>query len=45
MQICKNKHSGRYFIYLYDGLDKGKAYFITPDAKEILLRIDLFEDM
>jgi hypothetical protein len=45
MQIGKHKTSGKYFIYLCDTADKAKALFITPDADEQTLRLDLFEKL
>lgn len=45
MQICRNKHSGRYFIYLFDGVAKDTAVLITPDGEEKLLNLDRFEDV
>jgi hypothetical protein len=42
MEVCKNKHSGKYFIYLRRGIN-GKALLVTPEVKIKSLNLDLFE--
>ena len=42
MLICKNKTSGKYFVYLED-TGEGKALLILPQGEVKSLELDLFE--
>lgn len=44
MEICKNKSSGSYFIYIH-GSGVGEVLLVTPDAQIKSLRSDLFDDI
>lgn len=45
MDVCKNKKSGKYFIYLLNGVNQYEGLFITPDGEQKNLRFDLFYNM
>lgn len=44
MEICKNKSSGSYFIYIH-GSGLGEVLLVTPDAQIKSLRAELFSDI
>jgi hypothetical protein len=44
MEICKNKSSNKYFIYI-ENTGNREALLITPEARVISLKIDLFDDV
>lgn len=41
--VCKNKSSGKYFIYLKDLADR-KVFLINPEGRQLALSADLFEE-
>lgn len=41
--VCKNKSSGKYFIYL-ESLTDRKVSLINPEGRQLALRADLFEE-
>jgi hypothetical protein len=43
MEICKNKASGQYFIYIRENGDE-EALLVTPEAQIKSLRMNLFDD-
>ena len=46
MKICKNKSSGKYFIYISpDWMRKDRLWFITPEGEEKPLSLSLFDDL
>lgn len=44
MEICKNKDSGQYFIYINEA-GRDEAVFVTPEAKIKILSLDLFGEI
>jgi len=44
MEICKNKSSNKYFIYI-EKTGKDEALLITPEAEVKNLKIDLFDEI
>ena len=43
MNICKNKRTGKYFIYINDTVNE-EALFVTPNAEIKNLKLDIFTD-
>ena len=41
ISVCKNKSSGKYFIYLEDLADR-KVFLINPEGRQLALSADLF---
>jgi hypothetical protein len=44
MQVCKNRNSGKYFIYLQD-TGNNESLLITPSVEIKSLHADLFDDL
>jgi hypothetical protein len=44
MEVCKNKDSGKYFIYLRD-CGPGGILLVTPEAQVKPLRTNLFDEV
>ncbi len=44
MQVCKNKNSGKYFIYIQD-TGNDEVLLVTPDAYIKSLKANLFVDI
>lgn len=44
MEICKNKKSGKYFVYIRE-TEYNKALLITPDGDMKNLSLELFSDI
>jgi hypothetical protein len=44
MEICKNKNSGKYFIYIADS-GNNEAFFVTPLNQIKSLKISLFNEL
>jgi hypothetical protein len=44
MQVCKNKNSGKYFIYIQD-TGNDEVLLVTPDADIKSLKANLFVDI
>ena len=43
MDVCQNKITGKYFIYIQQ-TGAGEALLVTPDAKVLNLKIELFKE-
>jgi hypothetical protein len=43
MYICKNKRTGKYFIYITDTVNE-EALFVTPNAEIKNLKLGIFTD-
>lgn len=44
MEVCKNKATGKYFIFLEQTM-VGQALFVTPESKIKNLNMDLFKEL
>lgn len=44
MEVCKNKSSGQYFIYVHES-GNGERLFVTPNAGLKSLKTDLFSSL
>jgi hypothetical protein len=44
MEVCKNKDSGKYFLYLQD-CGPGGILLVTPEAQVKPLRVNLFDEV
>ena len=43
MDICKNKRTGKYFIYINETVNE-EALFVTPNAEILNLKLKFFTD-